>query len=97
MFEHIAHWLKKQFRGRPFEALQIEVTSRCCLKCEMCPRSALAHQWPEIDLSWEAFQRIVPVFGYVQHVHLQGWGEPLLHPRLAEMIAAAKAAGCRVA
>jgi len=96
MFEHIAHWLKKQFRGRPFEALQIEVTSRCCLKCEMCPRSALAHQWPEIDLSWEAFQRIVPVFGYVQHVHLQGWGEPLLHPRLAEMIAAAKAAGCRV-
>lgn len=30
------------------------------------------------------------------HVHLQGWGEPLLHPRLPEMAAAAKRAGCSV-
>lgn len=29
-------------------------------------------------------------------VHLQGWGEPFLHPRFFEMAAAAKAAGCEV-
>ena len=31
-----------------------------------------------------------------EHVHLQGWGEPLLHPDLPGMVAAAKAAGCTV-
>lgn len=29
-------------------------------------------------------------------VHLQGWGEPLLHPRLLDMITIAKAENCRV-
>ena len=96
MLKRITNWFSKQTRGRFLEALQVEVTSRCCLRCEMCPRSSLAHQWPEIDLSWEAFQRIAPAFEYVRHVHLQGWGEPLLHPRLFDMIAAAKVAGCRV-
>jgi len=96
MLKRITNWFSKQTRGRFLEALQVEVTSRCCLRCEMCPRSSLAHQWPEIDLSWEAFQRIAPAFEHVRHVHLQGWGEPLLHPRLFDMIAAAKVAGCRV-
>jgi MoaA/NifB/PqqE/SkfB family radical SAM enzyme len=62
----------------------------------MCPRTALADRWPALDLSWEAFQRIAGVFGRTRHVHLQGWGEPLLHPRLFDMIRVAKAAGCRV-
>lgn len=29
-------------------------------------------------------------------VHLQGWGEPLLHPRLFDMVRTVKAKGCRV-
>lgn len=62
----------------------------------MCPRSALADRWPDIDLSWEAFERVARAFPRVRHVHLQGWGEPLLHPRLFDMIARAKSAGCRV-
>jgi len=47
-------------------------------------------------LPWQAFARIARAFPRVRHVHLQGWGEPLLHPRLFDMIALAKAAGCRV-
>jgi MoaA/NifB/PqqE/SkfB family radical SAM enzyme len=62
----------------------------------MCPRVALADKWPELDLPWEAFQRIATAFPWSRHVHLQGWGEPLLHPRLFDMIRVAKAAGCRV-
>jgi MoaA/NifB/PqqE/SkfB family radical SAM enzyme len=62
----------------------------------MCPRSALGDRWPELDLSWENFQRIARAFPRVRHVHLQGWGEPLLHSRLFEMIALAKDAGCHV-
>lgn len=96
MFEHVVEWLKKRTHERPFEAFQIEVTSRCLTRCVMCPRVALADQWQEMDLPWEAFQRIARAFQRTQHVHLQGWGEPLLHPRLFEMIAVAKTAGCRV-
>lgn len=96
MFGRVVEWLRKKTHGRPFEAFQIEVTSRCLTRCVMCPRVALAGQWHEMDLSWEAFQRVARAFDRTQHVHLQGWGEPLLHPRLFEMIALAKSAGCRV-
>lgn len=35
-----------------------------------------------------------PDLGLARHVHLQGWGEPLLHPRLFTMIEDAAGAGC---
>ncbi len=44
----------------------------------------------------EAWTAIAPALPLVEHVHLQGWGEPLLHPKLAEMAEGAKAAGCAV-
>lgn len=44
----------------------------------------------------EAWAAIAPALPLVEHVHLQGWGEPLLHPKLAAMAEAAKAAGCAV-
>ena len=96
MFKRLANWLKPQRHERPFAAFQVEVTTRCILRCVMCPRVALADEWREMDLSWEAFQRIARAFERTEHVHLQGWGEPLLHPRLFEMITLAKSAGCRV-
>lgn len=96
MFERVANWLKSQRHERSFAAFQVEVTSRCRVRCEMCPRSALADRWPEIDLAWQVFERIARAFPRVQHVHLQGWGEPLLHPYLFDMITRAKASGCRV-
>jgi len=88
-------WLKKE-PARPFAALQIEVTSRCNLKCVMCPVTVLADRWAPRDLSWETFERVASAFERAQWVHLQGWGEPMLHPRLYDMVARAKQAGCRV-
>jgi MoaA/NifB/PqqE/SkfB family radical SAM enzyme len=96
MFQRVTRWLKERIRGRPFEAFQIEVTTRCLLRCAMCPRVALADQWPQMDLPWQTFERLASAFDRTRHVHLQGWGEPLLHPRLFDMIALAKGAGCRV-
>ncbi|MBI3068415.1 MAG: radical SAM protein [Betaproteobacteria bacterium] len=92
----LASWFGKRERERPFEAFQIEVTSRCNLRCVMCPVTVLADRWPSVDLSWESFQRIAGAFDKTQWVYLQGWGEPLLHRRLFDMIALAKRAGCRV-
>jgi len=96
MLERVAGWFKMRAPQWCLDALQVEVTSRCTNRCVMCPRTVLGERWPEIDLSWEAFERTARAFPYTRHVHLQGWGEPLLHPRLFEMIALAKSAGCRV-
>lgn len=81
---------------RPLTALQVEVTTRCTRCCAVCPASALAALWHRHDLSadaWEAIRPALPRFG---HVHLQGWGEPLLHSELPRMAAEAHDAGCRV-
>jgi MoaA/NifB/PqqE/SkfB family radical SAM enzyme len=96
MLKGVSAWLKKRIQGRMFEAIQIEVTTRCTNRCVMCPRLVLADQWPEVDLGWEAFERLAAAFDRARHVHLQGWGEPLLHPRIFDMIGVAKGAGCRV-
>ena len=89
-------WLKWLDPARPFEAFQIEVTSRCNLKCVMCPVTVLAEHWPARDMTWETFERVAAAFERVRWVHLQGWGEPLLHRRLFDMIERAKSAGCKV-
>jgi MoaA/NifB/PqqE/SkfB family radical SAM enzyme len=89
-------WPKRLEPARPFEAFQLEVTSRCNLKCVMCPVTVFADHWPARDMSWETFERVAEAFARVKWVHLQGWGEPLLHRRLFDMIERAKSAGCKV-
>lgn len=96
MVRRIVSWFRRQEEGRPFEAFQIEVTSRCNLRCVMCPVTVLADRWPALDLPWETFQRVARAFGKTKWIYLQGWGEPLLHPRIFDMIALAKDAGCQV-
>lgn len=96
MIEAAVRWIRKREPERPFEAFQIEVTSRCNLKCVMCPVTVLAEHWPGRDMAFETFDRVAPDFGRATWVHLQGWGEPLLHRRIFDMVARAKAAGCRV-
>ncbi len=81
---------------RPLRALQVEVTSRCTRRCTVCARAACAGSWLEGDLDEALWRRLVPDLRLVDHLHLQGWGEPLLHPRLPAMVAEAQAAGCRV-
>jgi MoaA/NifB/PqqE/SkfB family radical SAM enzyme len=77
--------------------LQIEVTSRCALRCCFCPTHLLGKQWIHGDLPWEVYRdQIAPHLARFALVYLQGWGEPLLHPQLWEMVRLAKAAGCQV-
>jgi MoaA/NifB/PqqE/SkfB family radical SAM enzyme len=83
-------------RRRPLAALQIEVTSRCTRGCALCPRGAPGLAWRDGDLDAETWERLKGDLGLARHVHLQGWGEPLLHPRLPAMAADAKSSGSRV-
>ncbi len=83
-------------RGRSFEAFQIEPTSRCNLRCRMCPRSRHAKSWRVGDLDMESYRKLSADFHLTRHVHLQGWGEPLLHKGIVEMVRIAKQRGCAV-
>ncbi len=74
----------------------MEVSSRCTRSCEVCPRTALGPVWLDGDLSPALWERLRDDLSLARHVHLQGWGEPLLHPDLPDMVAAAKEAGCTV-
>jgi MoaA/NifB/PqqE/SkfB family radical SAM enzyme len=83
-------------RSRRFDAFQIEPTSRCNLRCKMCPRSRYAKHWRVGDLAIELFEEMSADFHLARHVHLQGWGEPLLHENIVEMVSIAKQKGCAV-
>jgi MoaA/NifB/PqqE/SkfB family radical SAM enzyme len=76
--------------------IQVEVTSACNAACIYCPRTVYKGSWQDRHLPLEMFKKLEPAFSRTGHVHLQGWGEPLLHPDFFEMVAVAKASGCRV-
>lgn len=87
---------KESVESRPFRAVQIEVTSRCSTGCVFCPHDALVDRWVEGDLSLDVYrEKIVPYLGLFELVYLQGWGEPMLHPHLWEMLELAQQKGCR--
>lgn len=80
--------------ARPFGLFQIEPTLLCTLGCIMCPWRELRQQGGE--MSWETFKRIAAFLPLAESVDLTGGGEPLSHPRILDMVQAAKAAGCQV-
>jgi len=77
-------------------AFQIEPTSRCQLKCIMCPRTAFLNEWESGDMPLSLYRKVSEYFDRVENVHLQGWGEPLLHKDLFNMIRIAKEKECNV-
>jgi MoaA/NifB/PqqE/SkfB family radical SAM enzyme len=91
----VAHYPEGMAR-RPLQALQVEVTSRCSRSCAVCPRSPLGDRWLDGDLSDEHWERLRGDLRLTEHVHLQGWGEPLLHEPLRSRVEDAHSAGCRV-
>jgi MoaA/NifB/PqqE/SkfB family radical SAM enzyme len=61
----------------------------------MCPRTVFFNEWVNGDMPLPVYKMISGYFHFVENVHLQGWGEPLLHPELPDMIAIAKAEKCK--
>ena len=70
------------------QIIQVEVTTACQLRCRFCPHTIMAKDWVTTHMSWEAFSSLLPFVRHTNLVHLQGWGEPLLHPRLWDMAVA---------
>jgi MoaA/NifB/PqqE/SkfB family radical SAM enzyme len=65
--------------------LYLEVTNRCNLLCETCPRT-FEELEPPADMSWDLFRRIVDQVPGIARVVLHGVGEPMLVKALPRMI-----------
>lgn len=70
---------------RPPVCLYLEVTNRCNLLCETCPRTFEDLESPA-DMSWSLFTKIVDQVPDVARVVLHGVGEPMLVKNLPRMI-----------
>jgi MoaA/NifB/PqqE/SkfB family radical SAM enzyme len=86
------------FQGRNtrrFTAWQIELTTRCPLRCTMCIKEEYRN-WHRKDMDINDFKKIVPYMKDVESVVLEGWGESLLHKDLIECIHLVKKEGTKV-
>lgn len=79
---------------RPLACAQIEVTSICQGACGYCPREIQRTAWRARHMRAETFGRVWPILRRAARAHLQGWGEPLLHPRFFDFQKLAHKAGC---
>lgn len=74
--------------------IHLELTNICNFSCPMCQRKDFA--LPEREMSLEVFHRALAWFSSLSSLHevqLFGWGEPLSHPHLMEIISAIKRRG----
>ncbi|MBC8158996.1 MAG: radical SAM protein [Alphaproteobacteria bacterium] len=84
--------------------IQVEINRECNARCIYCPSAGTNTNWPEQRMPIETFEKILPTLAKsAQHshwhapmIHLQGWGEPLLHPDFFAMVEMTRRAGCTV-
>jgi MoaA/NifB/PqqE/SkfB family radical SAM enzyme len=75
------------------EYIQIEPVGQCNLRCQMCPiqfRQDGPPYGPPAFMHFDLFTRLIDEFTGLKSLHLQGLGEPMMHPRFFEMVAYAK-------
>jgi MoaA/NifB/PqqE/SkfB family radical SAM enzyme len=79
----------------PPVCLYLEVTNRCNLLCETCPRTFETLE-PPADMSWDLFTRIVDQAPGLARAVLHGVGEPMMVRDLPRMIEYLKQRGVYV-
>jgi MoaA/NifB/PqqE/SkfB family radical SAM enzyme len=79
-----------------FDWVQVEVTTFCQAACKYCPHTVYGEHWTSRHLPLATFRRLLPILKRAGLVHLQGWGEPFLHPDFFAMVSLARQAGCQV-
>ena len=67
--------------------LQLEPTTRCQLRCPLCPRTRLPEGQGGADMSMENYCRVIEEAGSsLLAIAFWQWGEPLLHPEISAMV-----------
>ncbi len=78
-----------------FSTWQIELTTRCMLRCRMCAREG-CDDWMSADMSLDNFKKVIPYLNHVERVVLEGWGESLLNEHIFDIIRLVKDEGPEV-
>ncbi len=73
---------------------QIEPIGRCNLACRMCTVNDRGDTVSEMSLA--RFESLLDQLPGLEELHLQGLGEPMLHPRFFDMVTLAAQRGIRV-
>ncbi|HLU76466.1 MAG TPA: radical SAM protein, partial [Burkholderiales bacterium] len=79
--------------------VQIEPVGQCNLRCAMCAiqfREDVPQNRRGAFLPFAEFRRLLDQFGDVGELHLQGLGEPLMHPDFFRMVREAVSRGLKV-
>lgn len=79
--------------------VQVEPVGQCNLRCTMCSIQFRRDGPPHGPLAFmplERFTQLVDEFEGLEELHLQGLGEPMMHPRFWDMVAYATRKGIRV-
>ena len=71
----------------PPRQVVIETVTACNLKCPSCYIGSGMVTRPKGLMSWELFSKLADqIEPFAKHIYLHLWGEPLLNPRLGDMI-----------
>lgn len=92
--EHLDHGLALHPARADLQNVYLEVTTRCNFDCAMCVR----HAWkdPQGRMSQATFTAVLAglqAFPDLKRVYFGGYGEPLTHPQIVEMVAQLHALG----
>ena len=70
------------------DRMYLESTNICNLRCIMCPTGQGLVKRKKGYMDWDLFRQVVDeMASHVSMTTLHIWGEPLLHPRITDMIA----------
>lgn len=70
-----------------FSKMHVEVTSLCNLKCSHCSRTLADYPSKNKVMSADLFRNIVDkVASRIDLLHVQGFGEPTMHPQFADLL-----------
>lgn len=72
--------------------LQVEPTTRCNFSCKFC----CGRQMTQTNLSFEIFEQTLSQFPELEHIELQGEGEPLLNSQFFAMAKLAQSRGIKI-
>lgn len=83
----------EELQLRQFKKVYIEITSVCNLACTFCPPTERAKGFIKLDTFNQVLEQVKP---HTDYIYLHVKGEPLLHPKIDELLDAAHAKGLKV-
>ena len=93
-----ARWIRRKLDFRKRREIVMDVSGACNLRCPSCPVGNIGYVTPTGLIDLDLFRRIIAKASdeyRIKNVSLFNWGEPLLHPKLSELIRIVKSYGHR--